>query len=152
MGDLTAPVPLLSRDSFGANAVFAAQEALDQRHLAADLGLAAFFPRALHQLALAMAQLFRQAFGHDVDGLVEFVTVVLGMEVGSAQGEMDFDHESMFEGAFIIVPKGDVGTDQIQSEVFKAFDLLSDIRMNGRSKLNITRADMNLHVLKLHSG
>jgi hypothetical protein len=36
--------------------------------------------------------------------------------------------------------------------MFEAFDLLRNIGVNGRSQLNIAGTDMNLHVIKLHSG
>ncbi len=146
---------LLSRVRFGANALFAAQvssparlkpkDDLGQRDLATHLGLAALFAGALHQLALAMAQLFRQTLSHNFDGLIKIVSVIFGMQVRPSQGEMDFDHKSMLRRLRTVMPQRHMRPDQIQPEVLQTLDFLSNMRMNGRSELNISRTDVNLH-------
>ena len=117
----------------------------DQHSLALQLGLAALFPCALHQLALAMAQLLGEAVGHDVDRLVKIMAVVLGMNIRPWQREVHLDHKGMLECAFVVVPQRHVRSDQVQSKMFQTFDLLGHVSVYCRSQLNIAGADVNLH-------
>ena len=71
--------------------------------------------------------------------------VVLAVQIRPAQREMDFDDKSVLRRSRTVMPERDVRPDQIQPEVFKALDFLSHIRMDGRSELNISRTDVNLH-------
>ena len=57
-----------------------------------------------------MAQLFGETIRHHVDGLVKFVTVILGMNIRPRQSKVNLHYKSVFHRAFIVVPKGDVRT------------------------------------------
>jgi len=84
---------------------------LDDGYLTAEFRLAAFLARTLDQLALAVTQLFRKALGNDIDRLIKIMTVVLGMEIGPAQGQMDFDDEGVLGRPRAVMPKSDVCPD-----------------------------------------
>ena len=110
----------MSRDSFGqmpfsprrlTPCTAAIKNELSQRDLPTHLGLAALFASTLDQLALAMAQLFREALRDDVYRLVKIMPVVFGMEIRSAQGEMHFHDKRMLGSSRAVVPKSDVRPD-----------------------------------------
>jgi len=77
-----------------------------------------------------MTQLLGEAFSDNVDRLVKIMAMILAMEIRPAQCEVDFHDKSMLGRSRTVVPKGHVCTDQIQPEMLKTFDLLSDISMN----------------------
>ena len=99
-----------------------------------------------------MAQLLGETVRDDIDGLVEIVAVILRMDIRPGDGKVDFDDESVLERALVIVPESDVGSDKAQTEMFQVSDFLRDVGVNGGSQFNITGADMDLHILKLHSA
>ena len=70
------------------------------------LRLAGDFATTLGQFAFAMAQLFGEPFGDEVDGLVEIMAVILSVQVRSGQRQMDFDAKGVFHGAGFIVEDG----------------------------------------------
>ena len=124
---------------------------LNEGGLTADFFLAAFFARALDELALAMAQLLGQPVRDDIDGLVKLMAMVFRVNIGPRQRQVDLDDEGVFERPFVVVPKGDVRADEVQAKMFQAFDFLGHIAMDGWRQLYITGADMYLHMVKLHS-
>jgi hypothetical protein len=92
-----------------------------------------------------MAELFGKALGNDVNRLIEIVAMILGVKIRPAQGEMNFDNKGVLGCLRAVMPNRDVRPDQIQSKVLKALNFLGNVRMKGRSKLNISWTDVNLH-------
>lgn len=93
-----------------------------------------------------MTKLFREAIRHNINGLVKIVSMIFRVNIRPRQSKMNLDHKGMFESALIVMPESYVRPDQSQTEMLQTIDFLSNIGMNRRGKLDVTRTNMDLHI------
>lgn len=116
------------------------------------LGFARRIATALGQLAFAMAQLFRQPFHHEVDGLVKIMAAIFAVEVGTRKGQVHLDDERVLSGTGGIMMNGDMCTDDIIGEMFQMADLGGHVGVDGCRELDISRTDVDLHNKRVERG
>jgi hypothetical protein len=101
----------------------------------------------LLDLRLPLSELGDEFVNAEIDGGVEIVLGILGMEVGTRNGEVDLHLIVLLLGAVLVKEKNHMGGQDLVVVLFKMGHLVGHMGMDGGGELDVTWADMDLHGL-----
>jgi hypothetical protein len=83
----------------------------------------------------------------EVDGGVEVILRVFGVEVGAGKGDVDLHLIVLLLGAVLVEEKDDMGGQDVVRVFLKMGHLLGHMGVDGGGELNVTGTDVDLHGL-----
>lgn len=96
-----------------------------------------------YQPSFPLAELARKFVDDFIDGRVEILLGVLGMDVRAGHGEVDFD-DILFR-LRLVVHEDDMRSDNVVRDLFDVRNFFCDVGMDRASENQMAGAKVNLH-------